>query len=626
MAPPAPLACGFAECEWTTPPNVPTWELVIRVMDQHILAAHGVTSQQDQGLGRGSRQEKLPRPSLDTGITDADWAFFESQWRRYKRATRLEGQDAVDQLWACASEELGRQCHDAGVSVETTEENLLDTLRHLSIKAQNKLVNVVEFLDIAQESEEPVSKYISRVKGQAKVCEFNVTCPAEACGQEVSYSDKLCSHVIVRGLNDSEIQERVLALAATEENLTLKRITEFLYAQETGRESRKLLSGAGSLNKMSQFKKQQRERSNTLPSRPENHSQPCSYCGLTGHGQKSSAEVRRDKCPAFNKKCSKCGSTGHFGKMCKKKKRNEHGALQDRGSVSDTGDLDGFSFFSMTQPATKPRHKARNLRKLSHHAVDMFGKWVARKPEPQPSVTVTVSVSQKGYKEVNIPAPRKPRNVACSALPDTGAQMVVAGLDLVHKLGVTKKELFPVSSGIKAANDEGLKLIGGLLITVSAAGSDGITRAGSHMCYVSENVTRLFLSKEACRDLGIIGENFPEIGSSDTANSINKCELVSNTAKGEHLSSNPGAPLKPNSVNKCDLVDPDNPDTCRCPERAQTPEPPKQLPYPPTEENIPKLKKFIEDYYKESAFNCCEQQTLPRMKDSPPMRLELTAQ
>ena len=116
--------------------------------------------------------------------------------------------------------------------------------------------------------------------------------------------------------------------------------------------------------------------------------------------------------------------------------------------------------------------------------------------------------------------------VTSPALLDTGAQMVVSGMDLVHKLGVTRKELFPVSSGIKAANSEGLKLVGGLLITVSATGPDGNTRSGSHMCYVSENVTRLFLSKAACRDLGIIGDNFPEVGSCDNVHSLNKCELV----------------------------------------------------------------------------------------------------
>ena len=204
MAPPAPPACGFSECAWTTPPNVPTWELVIRVMDQHILAAHGVTGQQGQGQGQGggSRQERLPRPTLDTGITEADWTFFESQWDRYKRSTRLEGQDATDQLWACASDELSRQAHDAGANKDTSEADLIALLKLCSIRAQNKLVNVVEFLNLCQEPEEAVSKFISRVKGQAKVCEFTVTCPAEDCGQDVSYSDKLCSHVTVQGIED----------------------------------------------------------------------------------------------------------------------------------------------------------------------------------------------------------------------------------------------------------------------------------------------------------------------------------------------------------------------------------------------------------------------------------------
>ena len=50
--------------------------------------------------------------------------------------------------------------------------------------------------------------------------------------------------------------EGVLVLAAMEQDLTLKRITEFVYAQDMGCESRKLLSGAGSLNKLSPHKMQ----------------------------------------------------------------------------------------------------------------------------------------------------------------------------------------------------------------------------------------------------------------------------------------------------------------------------------------------------------------------------------
>ena len=595
MAPPNPIKCD--QCDFTTAVGLPTYDLIMRHLEQHGRVAHpqGYAGQAGAGQGQGGgggKQEKLPRPALDTGITEADWTFFESQWKRYKRSTRLLGQDAIDQLWACASEELGRQCHDAGVTEDTTEEELLAMFKRCSIRAQNKLVNVVEFLNLSQEPEEAASKFISRVKGQAKVCEFKVTCTAEECGQEVSYSDKLCSHVIVRGLEDSDIQERVLALAATEQELDLKRVTEFIYAQETGRESRKILSGAGALNKMSQYQQDKRGRSNTMPGNSDKPSKDkCYYCGNTGHGHKSSAEVRKNSCPAFDKKCIKCKMTGHFARQCKKK-GPQNAALQDRGSVSDSGELDGFGFYAMTVPSTKPRHRARgHLRKLSHYAVDMFGKWAARRPEPQPSVTVSVSVSQSGYRQIHVPAPRKTRTVTCPALPDTGAQMVVAGMDLPHRLGYTKRDLFPVTSGIKAANSEGLKLLGGILITVSAEGSDGITRSTSHMCYISESVSRLFLSKAACRGLGMIPDNFPEVGSCDNIHSVNKCELV------------------------------DESDSCGCPERKQTPDPPAQLPCPATEENIPKLKEYIIQHYKDSAFNCCEQQQLPLMKEAPPMQL-----
>ena len=70
---------------------------------------------------------------------------------------------------------------------------------------------------------------------------------------------------------------------------------------------------------------------------------------------KSSPDVRKANCPAFNKKCAKYKLTGHFAKQCKKKASTEHGVLQDRDSVSGSGKLDGFGKIS---PYTV--HKFRN--------------------------------------------------------------------------------------------------------------------------------------------------------------------------------------------------------------------------------------------------------------------------
>ena len=47
---------------------------------------------------------------------------------------------------------------------------------------------------------------------------------------------------------------------------------------------------------------------------------------------------------------------------------------------------------------------------------------------------------------------------------------------------------------------------------------------------------------------------------------------------------------------------------------------PEHLPFAATEANVPKLKKYILDYYKSSTFNTCEHQRLPMM-EGPPLKL-----
>ena len=77
-----------------------------------------------------------------------------------------------------------------------------DMVVYTAFVPRTKLVKEVEVLN-CQEAEEEAPEFISRVKSKAKVCEFIVMFPtAEDSGQDMSYSDKLCSHVTVRGLED----------------------------------------------------------------------------------------------------------------------------------------------------------------------------------------------------------------------------------------------------------------------------------------------------------------------------------------------------------------------------------------------------------------------------------------
>lgn len=100
---------------------------------------------------------------------------------RYKRSTGLDGQNIIDHLWACASDALVRRCYEAGNCDKIIEKILLQRMKKMSIRAQNKLVNIVEFLSMAQNEDEPVAQFVSRLHGQAKVCNFAIKCTAECC-------------------------------------------------------------------------------------------------------------------------------------------------------------------------------------------------------------------------------------------------------------------------------------------------------------------------------------------------------------------------------------------------------------------------------------------------------------
>ena len=75
--------------------------------------------------------------------------YFQSGWDRYKRSTRLDGLQAIDQLWACASDELARSVYDSGMQGTYTEPALPTDMEKRAVRAQNKLVNMNSFLGIS---------------------------------------------------------------------------------------------------------------------------------------------------------------------------------------------------------------------------------------------------------------------------------------------------------------------------------------------------------------------------------------------------------------------------------------------------------------------------------------------
>ena len=113
------------------------------------------------------------------------------------------------------------------------------------------------------------------------------------------------------------------------------------------------------------------------------------------------------------------------------------------------------------------------------------------------------------------------------------------------------------------------------------------------MTYITDSSERIFLSRDACIQLGMISESFPTVG-----------EVHSNCT----IQHDPGA--KGHGINAL----------CGCPARATPPPLPSKLPFPATDANRGKLETYLVEYYKSSTFNTCDHQMLPMMT-GPPMRL-----
>ena len=514
MAPPTPMDCEVPDCQYTTRAGLPSFEHQFTALRLHLAMAHPEVQLPPQQVPASSQSsstkaEKLPRPTLGEDVTEVEWSFFTGEWQRYKRATGVTGQIAMDQLWACATDSLKKSCHQSGATDSTTEEQLLEFMKKLSIKATNKLVNVVQFLSLAQDTDEPVTQFVSRLKGQSSVCDFEIKCSRAGCDTNVSYSDKMVSHQLVRGLEDASIQEKVLALAATDKDLDLKKITEFVLAQESGTRSSKLLGEVAGVSKISDYK---RGPANTLPAKTtqdrgdDSIKEKCLYCGKSGHGVHPDVRTREAVCPAWEAKCHSCEVVGHFKSVCRRKKGSAKRVTVKETSDEDSGSDSGRVFTIFPK----------------------LGQWVGAKPNPHPVVIVGVSVSGDSYDQLEIPEPvsHQPTNV--QAIADTGATVLVGGMNLVHQLGVKKHELIPVSYSVGGVNHGKLELLGGLLVNVSLEDKDH-----QELCYIAKGVEDLLLSGATMKALGIISENFPA-GNPTTAR-VQRCECRPRDGGSENL-------------------------------------------------------------------------------------------
>ena len=221
-----------------------------------------------------------------------------------------------------------------------TEETLLKEVKNVFVKKRNRMVNRLKLHNLIQGDEQPVQQYVAVLKQIARTCQFSIECSKDGCDTRVDYSQEMVLDQLVRGLQDSEIQRKVLS--CKEENFNLDAVEKLIVAEESSKASQKeskATEESGYISALSSYQKNKKMQQ-------QKSAKSCKNCGSSTHNNYwELPESRKKECKAHKKFCSNCGKPNHTEEVCKEtfedsdkedkddKEAVEHNSLMAFGSV-----------------------------------------------------------------------------------------------------------------------------------------------------------------------------------------------------------------------------------------------------------------------------------------------------
>lgn len=571
---------------------IPGCDYVTEDLDATIVAALITAHSAVHSTSNAARVEKVKRPTVTAAGTSEEWAYFLSRWSDYADATKVTGKDKVVQLLECCDDPLRKDLTRAAGGSLTNKpvEDVLAAIRKLAVREENTMVARVSLHNMRQDRDETIRSFGARLRGQADICKFLIKCPG--CEVDVNYTDEIMRDVLTRGVADPEIQLDLLG--DTSQDMTLEDTFKFIEAKESGKRSASTLLDSKSMNAASSYRrgKNANAAQKTDPC--------CSYCGNAGHGKSAPTRIRKNDCPAYNHRCGHCQRDHHMENMCRSKDKPLRRSSQAPKEDNEDAVFESLcTFFEQSANYNEPTQSetanvvnstGSRATPLDHHVYnDLSDMWLKRRSTSQPYIQVNIKIVPEDYADLGLDLPAPTLTSQVPAMTDTGCQSCLAGMKIVHRLGMRESDLIPVNMKMHTATNGGINILGAAILRISGYDDHRRKFETRQMTYITDSTDNLFLSRDACVALRIISGSFPGVGATRETNPMHTAATL------------------PEEV-------------CQCPKRQKPPAPPTTLPFPATEANREQLQQYLLDYYASSTFNTCEHQTLPLM-DGPPMRL-----
>ena len=441
-----------------------------------------------------------------------------------------------------------------------TVENALSAVRNMVLRTSNVAVYQKEFDNIVQKSDETILEFVTRLRTCASDCSF--VCPYD---EEHDLTDY---HLITRlrsGVFNETLQQELLQKHDTINTVDL--IITYCEAFESAVRDKDKLTSSSAHASQTDYSLSVSNISSQFDISDEE------IVAAVSQYKRNKRFSKRGSSPSQNHK--KCGSCGYnhasdgcpaAGKICLGCGKPNHFAAVCRSP----------------KPCPKCGKNGHNEKNCPVNALANAAVIIGSIQK--------VLASVKNDKEVPLSLPRiaiRANEKETDAIPDTGALVSVAGLSLLEMLGIDIHELLRPVNILKHVGGGRLEVLGYCPVSIQ---HNNVTLT-EHIFFVL-GVDTTFLSLNACKEFRLVHRSFPHVDVTKVNHEAN-CN---------------------NTIAAAALTEPKFEQLC-------LPERPDKIPYPPTEENIPLLHKYLLQVFSRSTFNV-DAKPLPTMS-GPPFHIHL---
>ena len=460
--------------------------------------------------------------------------------------------------------------------------DLLNKIETVVTQKSNPMIHRVKFSKLAQSANESIQSYVIRLRSAAKECDF--LCPQ--CRADISST--YIKDQLISGVHNHILQMDILSKAETllDVNSTIKHCESFeaalrdqnnlnpnvnheeiamaklsSYRRSKGgtkpqnasnlrsrRESDFNASNLRSRRESDFNASNQRSQNSRIQRRGQS---PCTGCAK----YHTKPYRRSDVCPAWGKPCDSCGVMNHFASACRRGRGGS--AYNVEAEEFDSDIIHGDAEMSAL---------------IAHINFDPAGKIVNEFNFEKDIIEIDALVRPFQPQGIQFSFNKQYQNKTIKVFPDSGASICLGGLKHLSLLGFKENNLIKCNKIVTAVGKHQMICLGWLPIEFLVNG-----RATKQALYICDRVERLYFSKKACIDVGILPKSFPF---------PNTEYPIANTYQIQD-SPDPASSMVPVSS----------------PIEVPLPTRPSKIPYPPTTDNIPKLKQWLLDSFKNTAFN-----------------------